>query len=142
MRASAGRALLNETDDAVTFRVPRRFIEQLATAMGTGPKVPITVDQRTCEQHIGISRRQYLEACRAGAFPYRVESKRRVALTADVERYWTRDLSTDERRRARVSSAAAVKAVSEPSANDTTVANTEEEVAARVRQQCRLIPID
>jgi len=136
----SARALAAEHDDTVTFRIPRHVIDQLASALGAVPNRPLTVDQRTCEQVIGISRRQYLEACRAGAFAHRSEGKRRVARTADVERYWTRDLSTHSRRRAAVSAAVAVEGLS--SVGDATDATAEREVAARVRERCRLIPVD
>lgn len=67
--------------------------EKFVSALGGAATFrPTTVDQRTCERVIGISPRQYLDACRAKVFPVRKEGKRRVAMTAEVERFWTRGL--------------------------------------------------
>jgi hypothetical protein len=61
---------------------------------------PATVTQRTCLEHFGLSKRDYLRLVARGAFPVHAEGMLRIARYGDVERYLTE--SAAPRRRQRV----------------------------------------
>lgn len=140
-RQEAVRPKAEPTDVAFMVRIER---DQLASLFGAVAIRPTTVDQRTCEQVIGIPRRDYLRACREGHIPCRVDGKRRVALTNAVEQFWTRGLPLSGGIAVSAPPTTMLRAEkeeeAEPAGAERAARKTDEhELAARLRNKYRLV---
>jgi len=70
---------------------PRRVLEDVIVpvpAVIVAP-YPATVSQRTCLEHFGISKADFLRMASRGAFPVKAEGQLRIARYVDVEAYLT-----------------------------------------------------
>jgi hypothetical protein len=68
---------------------PRRVLEDVLVPAVIVAPPPATVSQRTCLEHFGISKADYLRLVAKGAFPVRDEGQLRIAKYGDVEAYLT-----------------------------------------------------
>jgi hypothetical protein len=65
----------------------RRVVEDVLVPMSIVAPPPATVTQRTCLEHFGIARRDFLKFAAEGAFPVSVKGKLRIARYGDVESF-------------------------------------------------------
>jgi len=68
---------------------PRRVLEDVLVPAVIVAAPPSTVSQRTCLEHFGIAKADYLRMVSRGAFSVKREGQLRIARFADVEAYLT-----------------------------------------------------
>jgi hypothetical protein len=68
---------------------PRRVLEDVLVPAVIVAAPPATVSQRTCLEHFGIGKHDFLRMASRGAFAVKVEGQLRIAKYADVEAYLT-----------------------------------------------------
>jgi hypothetical protein len=68
---------------------PRRVLEDVLVPAVIVAPPPATVSQRTCLEHFGIGKHDFLRMVARGAFVVKVEGQLRIARYADVEAYLT-----------------------------------------------------
>ncbi len=68
---------------------PRRVLEEVLVPLQIIAAPPATISQRTCLEHFGISRNDFLRMASRGAFPVKIDGQLRIARYTDVEAYLT-----------------------------------------------------
>jgi len=89
----------------------RRIVEDIALPIEIVAPRPVTVTQRNCLDHFGISSSDFLRFVARGAFPVTEKGKLRVARYVDGERFLTEGATLMGPRASRSSQASAPKEV-------------------------------